>query len=98
MVDNEDLRERMSENPGGGGTDKLQDPKVMAKLVKMWAPHEAKAGHSESVQAMRSRNAAIRLNKGLAPRRPDGRAEKKEVGRNFKVQRLDDVDCIRFML
>ena len=98
MADNEDLRERMTENSGGGGTDKLQDPKVRAKLNKMWALHEGGGtGRNESVEAMKARNAAIRLAKGLIPRLPDGGVIK-ESGRKFKVQRFDDIDCIRFNL
>src|SRR3990167_4823097 len=89
----------MTENSGGGGTGKLQDPKVMAKLSKMWSPHETDTvKRNESVEALRSRNTAIRLSKGLAPRRPDGGVVKEEVGRKFKIQRFDDFDCIRFNL
>ena len=94
MADNEDLRERMTEAPGQGGTDKLLDPKVIAKLNKVWAPHEVgTTGRNESVEAMKARNAAIRLSKGLEPR-----GVGKAGGRKFKIQRFDDVDCVRLNL
>ncbi len=95
--DNEDLRERMTDAPDSGGTSKLQDPKVMAKLNRYWGQHEEVAPvRNESVEAMRARNAAIRLSKGLKTRGADGSGKKD--GREFKVQRFDDFDCVRFNL
>ncbi len=67
MATKDDLLNNMSSVPGGGSTERLQDPKVKAKLEKYWGQHtESKV--IDSVGMMRARNTAIRLSKGLQPR------------------------------
>ncbi len=67
IADNEDLRERMTDAPGGGGTDKLTDPKIMAKLQGLWSQHK-ESKPNESLAMLKARNTAIRMSKGVAPR------------------------------
>ena len=67
MATKDDLLNNMTSVPGGGSTEKLQDPKLKAKLDKYWGNYtESKT--NDSVAMMRARNTAIRLSKGIRPR------------------------------
>lgn len=73
--------------PGGGSTDKLNDPKIAARLNQLWAEHQAKpADPMESVEMLKLKNRNIRLNKHIPPRDPMP-VEKPKRKRKPKVEK-----------
>jgi len=77
MADKDNLLGELNDSSGGslGGTDKLENKDVQAKLQKYWG-QVADTNPNESVDRMKTRNAARRFAKGLPVR---GEKEKHPV-------------------
>jgi len=81
MADKDHLLGELNDSSGGslGGTDKLENKGVQAKLQKYWG-QVADTNPNESVARMKARNTARRFAKGLPPR-----GEKEEPKEELKL-------------
>lgn len=79
------LLDTMSESgTSGGGTDKLNNRQIQAKLQKLYAAHETPKVDG-SVERMKARNTAIRLSKHIPLR---GEESKLQTCKTCKINSL----------